>query len=855
MPVSRRRHGRHPDRRDVLQPTLLSLALAACFPVNGIANPLDPSVVSGGAQFHQHGNTLTVTNTPGAVIEWRGFSVGADEVTRFAQHSAASAVLNRVIGPDPSQILGRLESNGQVFLINPNGILFGRNAVVDVGALVASTLPLSNADFAAGRLNFGHGGGAIDNQGQLHSVSGGRIFLVASDIRNHGIIQAPGGQILLAAGSRANLVDERRPDIQVSLTSPVGGEALNVGRLVAGQLGIYAAAIGNEGVVQATGAHVGANGEIVFRASRTLDVAPGGSVHADGPAGGSIRLEAADTLRVAGTVSAAGSAGTGGTVNLLGTKVSVLDGARIDVSGRDGGGRVMVLGDMASGVTTVAGTLLAEATGGGKGGFIETSAAKVSIAENARISTRSAQGDAGLWLIDPADFTIAASGGDITGTTLSSQLAGGNVEIQSTTGASGGMGDIHVNDAVSWSASTLTLTALRDININAVMTASGSSKLVLSPSTPIGAAPAIAGGGVKVGFDTSGNFKGRVDFPGRAGTGFLTIGGEGYMVINALGSPGSTTGTDLQGMRGNLGGRYALGANIDASATGTWNTGQGFAPVGLVTSPFGGKFNGLGHTVAGLTIARPVEDYVGLLGWTSGADIRNVGMTGGHISGRYHVGGLVGILYPGSVTNSYANGNVFGQAYVGGLAGSSYGGAVRNSYAGGTVTGQADRNGGLVGFNSSGTVSNSHATGSVSGASSTGGLVGWSASGTIADSYATGSVSGVFYTGGLVGYNSNGAVTNSYATGSVSGTLTTGGLVGYNDSSTVTNSYATGSVSGTGDFTGGLVGFNSATVTNSYATGSVSGVFYTGGLVGYQSSGTVTNSFWDTQTSGWATSA
>ncbi|MCA3131903.1 MAG: filamentous hemagglutinin N-terminal domain-containing protein, partial [Rhodocyclaceae bacterium] len=222
MTLPRRPRHRH---HQALRRTLLSLAVAACFPANGIANPLDPTVVVGSAHFEQSGHSLTVTNSPGAVIEWRGFSVGVGEITRFAQHSASSTVLNRVTGQDPSHILGRLESNGQVFLINPNGILFGREAVVDVGALVASTLPLSNADFAAGRLNFGLGSGGIENQGLLQSVAGGRIYLLAQDVRNHGIIRAPDGQVLLAAGSQVNLVDTYRPDIQVSLSAPAGGEA------------------------------------------------------------------------------------------------------------------------------------------------------------------------------------------------------------------------------------------------------------------------------------------------------------------------------------------------------------------------------------------------------------------------------------------------------------------------------------------------------------------------------------------------------------------------------------------------------------------------------------------------------
>ena len=91
-------------------------------------------------------------------LNWRSFSIAKDETTRFIQQSAASTVLNRVTGVDPSQILGVLQSNGRVFLINPNGIVFGAGAQIDTAGLVASTLNLSNQDFLAGRLRFTESG-------------------------------------------------------------------------------------------------------------------------------------------------------------------------------------------------------------------------------------------------------------------------------------------------------------------------------------------------------------------------------------------------------------------------------------------------------------------------------------------------------------------------------------------------------------------------------------------------------------------------------------------------------------------------------------------------------------------------
>src|SRR4029434_7593397 len=126
--------------------------------------------------FGSVGSVLTVTNSPNAIINWRGFSIGVGEITRFQQQSASSAVLNRVVGQDPSAILGTLWSNERVFLVNPNGILIGQGSRVDVGGLVASTLSITDRDFLAGRLNFQAGAVAnsIVNQGEIVSSSGGR---------------------------------------------------------------------------------------------------------------------------------------------------------------------------------------------------------------------------------------------------------------------------------------------------------------------------------------------------------------------------------------------------------------------------------------------------------------------------------------------------------------------------------------------------------------------------------------------------------------------------------------------------------------------------------------------------------
>ncbi len=206
-----------------------AVALAFAAPV--LANPNGPSVVSGQATFQAAGKTLTVTNTPGAIIQWQGFSIAADELTRFLQQSPLSSVLNRVVGGNPSEILGRLQSNGRVFLVNPNGIVFGAGSQVDVAGFAASTLNLSNADFLSGRHVFSGTGaeGRIVNNGEIVTPAGGRVLLVAPQVENNGVIRAPSGEIVLAAGSTVRLVDANFPSIQVEVRAD--GKDLPLGNL------------------------------------------------------------------------------------------------------------------------------------------------------------------------------------------------------------------------------------------------------------------------------------------------------------------------------------------------------------------------------------------------------------------------------------------------------------------------------------------------------------------------------------------------------------------------------------------------------------------------------------------------
>ncbi|MEK9802161.1 MAG: filamentous hemagglutinin N-terminal domain-containing protein, partial [Curvibacter sp.] len=189
---------------------LAGLAVAAVL-MGGLAQaqtlPTGGNIVAGSGSISTSGNVMTVTQgTAKMAADWQSFSIGAGSTVNFVQPSSTAVALNRVLGSDVSVIQGALNANGQVFLINPNGVLFTPTAQVNVGGIVASTLNMSTADFLAGNYRFeGGSSNAIVNQGNIQAANGGAVALIAAKITNEGSISAPGGQVLLGAGSKVLL--------------------------------------------------------------------------------------------------------------------------------------------------------------------------------------------------------------------------------------------------------------------------------------------------------------------------------------------------------------------------------------------------------------------------------------------------------------------------------------------------------------------------------------------------------------------------------------------------------------------------------------------------------------------------
>ncbi|MDZ4126523.1 MAG: filamentous hemagglutinin N-terminal domain-containing protein, partial [Hydrogenophaga sp.] len=184
----------------------LTLGVAVLLGGNALAGPVGGVVTAGSASISTApGNTTIHQSSQQATLNWQSFNIAAGEAVRFVQPNSQSVALNRVVGADPSRILGSLTANGQVFLVNPNGILFGQGASVNVGGLVASTLNITDADFAAGRHRFsGNSPSAVHNQGDIRA-DGGYVALLGAQVGNDGVITAQRGTVALAAGSAMTL--------------------------------------------------------------------------------------------------------------------------------------------------------------------------------------------------------------------------------------------------------------------------------------------------------------------------------------------------------------------------------------------------------------------------------------------------------------------------------------------------------------------------------------------------------------------------------------------------------------------------------------------------------------------------
>jgi filamentous hemagglutinin family protein len=289
-----------------LCPALLAVA------VNAAANPIGESVVSGSVSMARpDARTLNITNSPGAIINWQGFSIGATEVTRFNQQSASSAVLNRVVGQDLSSIAGTLSSNGRVFLVNPNGALFTASAQINTAAFTFSTADIANADFIAGNTAWSGSGTFLTVEGAL---SGGQLSMTPLRIEVPGSVSAPGALTL---------------NVPVNGTLDVSG-SINAGSLnvnapgLAGPIGPIGPVGGVPGILQPTIINVSTNPELIS-ASGTISI--GGNITPPPDAGTPLQSGGAITVTGDTPATTAPPTLTNNAAPVVAGKISVQSGS------------------------------------------------------------------------------------------------------------------------------------------------------------------------------------------------------------------------------------------------------------------------------------------------------------------------------------------------------------------------------------------------------------------------------------------------------------------------------------------------------------------------------------------------
>ena len=375
------------------------------------ANPNGEQVVGGAAGFSRpDAATLIVNqNTDRAVINWNSFSIANGELTRFVQPSSSSAVLNRVVTANPSAIYGTLQANGNVYLINPGGVLVGAGGVVNTASFVASTHDMNTEEFMkGGQLNFkGNSDASVINQGNI-TASEGDVFLIAKEVKNEGQLMAKDGTVGMVSGTEVSLQAVGQGNYKVRLmaaetdpnsprtsqgeggspsrkASESAAEIVNEGVIQAANAVLEAKgsylpmAIKNTGVIEATGLVANGDGSVtltggegdilntgvVAALQRSLDgqKETGGSIMmtaknvtsdfgstitaAGKDGGGTVKLRSADTTILRGSIEVVGTSESakGGKVQLLGEKVGMFESAKVDASGGAGGGQVLVGGD------------------------------------------------------------------------------------------------------------------------------------------------------------------------------------------------------------------------------------------------------------------------------------------------------------------------------------------------------------------------------------------------------------------------------------------------------------------------------------------------------------------------------
>ena len=667
---------------------------------NGLVNG---QVTAGSAAISQTATTTQITQESSkVVINWDQFSIAGNESVNFSQPTSNSVALSRVVGEDPSQILGTLTANGQIFLVNPNGVVFGTDAVVDVSGLVASTLDIADDDFMEGNNVFSGEGGSVTNLGSINA-NGGYVGLVGAQVSNEGSISAEGGTVGLAAGDRVSMdfdgdglvtfqVDGAAVDASASnkgIISANGGTVIMTAK-TAGDL--MATVVSNEGVIEAN-SMVERDGKIILVAADEVNntgdigwennhgkvVGDAGTVVNTGTLtseGGSVVM-AGTRVGHSGTVDASG----GGSVLLASTEQThVSKGATIITSGSVAGdaGNAIVWSD---GYTYFGGHVDAQGgTEAGDGGEIEVSGYE-NLEYRGSVNALATNGETGLLLLDPTTITIV--GGTSDGSDNDATLGNSSADILNDVAESNTLGTYTFGDVIGGANATvyeseiegttgtanIILEAKDYISVSGLFTAAGGIHLTVPTNVNLtlrtrndGTASDATLGNRGIDLTTSGNH-GSSFAVGTSGTGSILIDG---------GVDTPAAGNRQDGVQVTVGALYSA-STIDIRSAGNITVSNTVQSTGAAVS-----LDAFGATTGALLITGPISGVgtVTLEGRTLNLDGGSASAAGGTVQLYTHSDtGTIG-LGTGAGTYSVSNtelSNITANMVVVGAAGTQSG--------------------------------------------------------------------------------------------------------------------------------------------------------------------------------------
>lgn len=702
-----------------LKKLAVCLALGQLFVASGTvyALPSGADVQFGQATFQTTGNNLSINQGSRQLIaNWQSFGIASNESVQLLQPNQGVALF-RVIGPEASQIYGSLNATGSLFLVNPNGVLFGQGAQVDVGSLVATGMNISNADFLGGRYQFNAdaGTGSVVNQGVIKAADGGYIVLLGNEVKNSGTLTANNGSVVMGSAQSAMLDFYGNGLVKAKLS----GDALN-------------ALVEQTGTIQADGGAVQ-----LATNSRSSAVNVSGLVQANSLVNrnGVIRLEGGENAKVSvrgGTLSATGNqaGSTGGSIEVTGEQVALFKDANLNASGDAGGGTVLVGGDYqgknaevynsrttyvdkdasihvdanntgnggkaivwADQITRYYGSITAKGgSNSGNGGFVEVSG-KQTLDFIGHVDLSARNGIGGQFLLDPTDITF-----NTTTQASPPNNANGTPDLAFGDGPANTI--VQISDIVGFSEAFFQAT--NNITIANALTMNANNSIRLEAGNNINVNAAVSTSG-------TGNINLKADAD-NSGAGNLAIGAN----ITSQAGGISLSGASITRSAGNIastGVANGNAGNISISSSGLTNLGAATITANGGTAGAGT----VGRNGGAITINTGGFTTTGAIS-ANGSNGNGANQTGGN-AGSVNIASSNGISV-GAITSS--GGNAGTGIANGGNAGSI---TLTNNTAGNIGAGALTaRNGNAIGTGTGGAIGSINVTNNASGILTTGAL-------------------------------------------------------------------------------------------------------------------------------------